>query len=112
MALTRDPAVSRPALVLGFLALFCFASGVAAQVAGFVVAGVAALADLDGLVGLAFLPLVQSPLEFCMPASACQVRDRVLEAQANTLGFHDGFLLIGVVFIGALVPAYILSKSR
>ena len=32
---------------------------------------------------LAFLPLVQSPLEFCMPASACQVRDRVLEAQAS-----------------------------
>jgi DHA2 family multidrug resistance protein len=37
---------------------------------------------------------------------------QVLEAQANTLGFQDGFLLIGIVFLGALIPAYILSKAR
>lgn len=37
---------------------------------------------------------------------------QVLEAQANTFGFQDGFLLIGLVFIGALVPAYILSRAR
>ena len=37
---------------------------------------------------------------------------QVLEAQANTMGFQDGFALIGVVFLGALVPAYILSKAR
>jgi len=37
---------------------------------------------------------------------------RVIEAQANTMGFQDGFLLIGIVFLGALVPAWILARSR
>jgi MFS family permease len=37
---------------------------------------------------------------------------RMLEAQANTSGFQDGFMLTGVVFIGALIPAYILSRAR
>jgi hypothetical protein len=37
---------------------------------------------------------------------------QVIEAQANTMGFQDGFLLIGIVFLGALIPAYILAKSR
>ena len=36
----------------------------------------------------------------------------MLEAQANTSGFQDGFMLTGVVFIGALIPAYILSRAR
>ncbi len=30
-----------------------------------------------------FLPLVQSPLQFCMPAAPCQVRERVLEDLAR-----------------------------
>tara|TARA_Y100000588_G_scaffold172304_1_gene186140 strand:+ start:479 stop:2023 length:1545 start_codon:yes stop_codon:yes gene_type:complete len=37
---------------------------------------------------------------------------QVLEAQANTFGFQDGFMLTGIVFIGALIPAYILSRAR
>ncbi|MEH6587759.1 MAG: HTH-type transcriptional activator IlvY [Halioglobus sp.] len=32
---------------------------------------------------LDFLPLLDSPLQFCMPASNCQVRERVLEQQAG-----------------------------
>lgn len=36
---------------------------------------------------------------------------RVVEAQANTLGFKDGFLILTVVFIGALIPAWILGQS-
>ena len=37
---------------------------------------------------------------------------KVLEAQAKTLGFQDGFVLTGILFVAALVPAYILAKSR
>lgn len=37
---------------------------------------------------------------------------QVLQAQATTLGFQDGFMLIALVFIAALVPAYILSQAR
>ena len=37
---------------------------------------------------------------------------RVIEAQANTLGFQDGFMIIAVVFVCALVPALMLGNSR
>ena len=37
---------------------------------------------------------------------------RVIEAQANTMGFKDGFLIIAVVFVCALLPALMLGKSR
>jgi MFS family permease len=36
---------------------------------------------------------------------------RMVEAQANTMGFQDGFLVTGVVFILALIPAYILARA-
>ena len=36
---------------------------------------------------------------------------RMVEAQANTMGFQDGFLITGVVFILALIPAYILARA-
>lgn len=36
---------------------------------------------------------------------------RVLEAQANTMGFKDGFLILAVVFVAALVPALVLGRS-
>jgi len=34
-----------------------------------------------------------------------------LQSQADTMGFQDGFMLIAIVFIVALVPAYILSRT-
>ncbi len=37
---------------------------------------------------------------------------QVVQAQANTLGFQDGFLVLAVVFILAMIPAYILGKAR
>jgi EmrB/QacA subfamily drug resistance transporter len=37
---------------------------------------------------------------------------RVVEAQANTMGFKDGFMIIAVVFVCALLPALMLGKSR
>jgi EmrB/QacA subfamily drug resistance transporter len=36
---------------------------------------------------------------------------QVIEAQANTLGFQDGFMLLTAVFLGALLPAWILGLS-
>jgi MFS family permease len=37
---------------------------------------------------------------------------QVVQAQANTLGFQDGFMILAVIFLMAMVPAYILGKSR
>ena len=37
---------------------------------------------------------------------------RVVEAQAQTMGFQDGFMVIAVVFILALIPAMILAVKR
>ena len=36
---------------------------------------------------------------------------RVLAAQANTLGFKDGFMIIVVVFVLALIPAMMLGRT-
>ena len=36
---------------------------------------------------------------------------RVIEAQANTLGFKDGFMILSVVFILALVPAWRMGSA-
>ena len=44
-------------------------------------------------------------------ASALHYLARVVEAQANTLGFQDGFMLITTIFLGALIPAGILGLS-
>jgi DHA2 family multidrug resistance protein len=43
--------------------------------------------------------------------SALHYLGRVVEAQATTLGFQDGFMLITAVFLAALVPAAILGRS-
>lgn len=37
---------------------------------------------------------------------------QVVQAQANTLGFQDGFMILAVIFLMAMVPAYILGKAR
>ena len=37
---------------------------------------------------------------------------RVVEAQALTLGFKDAFVALGIVFLLALVPAWIFSRTR
>ncbi|MBT3307832.1 MAG: MFS transporter, partial [Alphaproteobacteria bacterium] len=36
----------------------------------------------------------------------------VVEAQAGTLGFQDGFIFIAGVFICALIPTWILKRAR
>jgi MFS transporter, DHA2 family, multidrug resistance protein len=37
---------------------------------------------------------------------------QVIEAQATTFGFQDGFLITAGVFILALIPAWILGRSK
>jgi EmrB/QacA subfamily drug resistance transporter len=37
---------------------------------------------------------------------------QMIEAQANTFGFQDGFILIAIVFVCALVPAWVLGRSK
>ena len=37
---------------------------------------------------------------------------QVIEAQANTLGFKDGFLILAVVFLLALVPAWRMGPEK
>ncbi len=37
---------------------------------------------------------------------------RVIEAQAQTMGFQDGFMIIAVVFVAALLPAMMLGRER
>ena len=36
---------------------------------------------------------------------------RVVEAQAQTMGFQDGFMIIAVVFVAALLPAILMGKG-
>ena len=37
---------------------------------------------------------------------------QVVHAQASTLGFQDGFLALAVVFVLAMIPAWILGRTR
>ncbi len=47
--------------------------------------------------------------EAARASGALHYLGRVIEAQANTLGFQDGFMLITAVFLGALIPAWVLG---
>jgi MFS transporter, DHA2 family, multidrug resistance protein len=37
---------------------------------------------------------------------------RVVEAQASTMGFKDGFMILTVVFVLALIPAWTMGRSK
>lgn len=50
--------------------------------------------------------------EAMRPALALDHLGKMIEAQANTMGFQDGFLLIAAVFICALLPAWILGRAQ
>ncbi|MEK9672662.1 MAG: DHA2 family efflux MFS transporter permease subunit [Rhodospirillaceae bacterium] len=45
-------------------------------------------------------------------AMALQYLGRVVYAQANTFAFHDSFVQIAAVFAFALIPAFVLGRSR
>ena len=46
---------------------------------------------------------------FLMPLSL-KFLDKILYSQALTFGFQDGFLILSIVFLIALIPAYLLKK--
>lgn len=37
---------------------------------------------------------------------------KVIEAQARTMGYQDGFIMISIVFVLALIPAWILGRTK
>lgn len=37
---------------------------------------------------------------------------KVIEAQARTMGYQDGFIMISIVFVLALIPAWILGRAK
>ena len=49
-----------------------------------------------------------------MPPSsqALHFLGRVIDTQAQTIGFQDGFMIIAVVFVAALLPAMMLGRER
>jgi EmrB/QacA subfamily drug resistance transporter len=64
------------------------------------------LSNLEGILTEAGVPATQ------VSQLAIGHLGQMVEAQANTLGFQDGFLVTGVIFILALIPAYILARSK
>jgi EmrB/QacA subfamily drug resistance transporter len=61
------------------------------------------VADLLGQGGVSDATLQPGALHFL---------GRVIEAQANTMGFQDGFMILTAVFICALIPAWSLGRGR
>jgi EmrB/QacA subfamily drug resistance transporter len=50
--------------------------------------------------------------ENLLGAGALHYLGRMIEAQASTRGFNDGFLIIALVFVLAVIPAWSLGKAR
>ncbi len=45
-------------------------------------------------------------------AGALHFLGKVVHAQAYTMGFRDSFMLVGVVYILAMIPAWIMVRTR
>lgn len=45
-------------------------------------------------------------------AGALHYLGEMIEAQASARGFNDGFLIIAIVFVLAVIPAWNLGKAR
>jgi EmrB/QacA subfamily drug resistance transporter len=50
--------------------------------------------------------------ENLLSAGALRYLGKMIEAQASARGFNDGFLLIALVFVLAVIPAWNLGKAR
>jgi EmrB/QacA subfamily drug resistance transporter len=64
------------------------------------------LDQVGAIMGEAGLP------ESLHDSGALHYLGKVIEAQALTLGYQDGFIMISVVFVLALIPAWILGKAK
>jgi len=64
------------------------------------------LSDVGRILGEAGVPSsVHEP-------GALHYLGQVVHAQANTIGFQDGFLVLAVSFLFAMIPAWLLGKNR
>ena len=61
------------------------------------------LDSVQGLLGAAGVPRSMHN------SVALDYLGKVVHAQANTMGFQDGFVAIGLVFLVAMIPATILG---
>ncbi len=50
--------------------------------------------------------------ESVQQSGALHYLGQVVHAQANTLGFQDGFLILAAVFLAAMIPAWILGRAQ
>jgi len=64
------------------------------------------IAQVGDLMGKAGLP------QSLHNSGALNYLGKVIEAQALTMGYQDGFIMISVVFALALIPAWILGQSK
>ena len=64
------------------------------------------LAQVGSIMGQAGLP------EGLHTPGALHYLGEVIEAQALTLGYQDGFIMISIVFALALIPAWILGRAK
>jgi hypothetical protein len=73
-------------------------------------AGNSATADLLRLIQQALAQAGASP--DLQAAGALHYLGRVIYAQAYTMGFRDAFILIGLVYTVALLPAWIMGRAK
>jgi DHA2 family multidrug resistance protein len=64
------------------------------------------LAEVGGILNAAGVP------EAVHQSGALFYLGQVVHAQANTLGFQDGFLIIASVFLAAMIPAWVLGRAQ
>ncbi len=64
---------------------------------------------LDGIRGLLGTAGVPEPLH---QPGALNYLSEVIHAQASVFGFQDGFLVLAIVFLLAMVPAWILGRTK
>jgi len=64
------------------------------------------LETVQAMLGAAGVP------EALQQSAALHYLGRVVTAQADTLGFQDGFMAIALLFIAALIPAWLFGRAR
>jgi EmrB/QacA subfamily drug resistance transporter len=64
------------------------------------------LRNVESLLARAGIP------EELQGAGALHFLGKVIHAQAYTMGFRDSFLIIGIVYVLAIIPAWIMARTR
>ena len=69
-------------------------------------------ASQELLVGVGGILSVAGVPEAMHQSGALHYLGQVVHAQASTLGFQDGFLIIATVFLAAMLPAWVLGRAQ